>query len=71
MSVTAERWRRANGIAAIVWTVLGVPTLLWWRSSILWLALMSLWANVASHLAVWTAGRAETNSGNRREGASQ
>lgn len=33
----------------VLWALLAVPTLLWWRESVLWVALMSLWANIASH----------------------
>lgn len=36
-----------------------VPTLLWWRDSILWIAFMSLWANVASHWGAAQAAEAE------------
>jgi hypothetical protein len=31
-----------------------VPTLLWWKDSVLWVALMSLWANIAAH---WSAAK--------------
>jgi hypothetical protein len=42
-----------------VWTALIFPTLFWWRSSILWVAFMSLYANIASHWAAMQAARAE------------
>lgn len=42
-----------------VWAGLITPTLLWWRESVLWVALMSLWANVASHFAAWQTASAE------------
>lgn len=45
--------------ATFVWILLLVPTLLWWRESVLWVALMSIWANVASHWAAYQASRAE------------
>ncbi|MGI5136362.1 hypothetical protein [Streptomyces sp. CA-106110] len=28
------------------WALLAIPTLIWWRNSILWVAFMSLYANV-------------------------
>lgn len=37
--------------STIVWALLILPTLLWWRESILWIALMSVWANFAAALA--------------------
>jgi hypothetical protein len=52
-------WARANWALAAVWTALLIPTLLWWRDSVLWVALMSLWANIASHAAAALAASAE------------
>lgn len=43
----------------IVWGLLIVPTVLFWHSSILWIALMSVWANFAAHFAAWQGTRAE------------
>lgn len=51
--------RPINGSATILWALLVVPTLFWWRESILWVALMSVWANVVSHYTAWQAARAE------------
>jgi hypothetical protein len=45
----------------IVWAVLAIPTLLWWRNSVAWVALMSLWANIASHWAAREAAKAKEN----------
>jgi hypothetical protein len=42
-----------------VWALLVIPTLLWWRESILWIAFMSLWANLVGHWSAWDAARAE------------
>lgn len=53
--ITATTWRRIHVGLAVVWTLLVVPTLLWWRHSILWVAFMSLYANIAGH---WSAGQA-------------
>ena len=39
------------------WALSAIPTLLWWRDSILWVAFMSIWANVASHWAAAEAAR--------------
>lgn len=43
----------------LVWVVLVVPTLFWWRESVMWVALMSLWANIASHWAAREAAKAK------------
>jgi hypothetical protein len=43
----------------VAWVLAIVPTLLWWKESILWIALMSVWANVAGHWSAFDAARAE------------
>jgi len=43
----------------LVWAVLAIPTLLYWRESVLWVTLMSLWANIASHWAAREAAKAK------------
>jgi hypothetical protein len=43
----------------LVWAALAVPTLILWRESVLWVALMSLWANIASHWAAREAAKAK------------
>lgn len=42
-----------------VWALLAIPTVLWWKDSILWVALMSVYAIVVAHLAAYDAARAE------------
>jgi hypothetical protein len=54
---------RFHAAATLVWLALVVPSLLWWRDSILWVVLMSAWANVASHFSAWQAARAEDAAG--------
>lgn len=51
--------RRFHLAATFFWVCALVPTLLWWRESVLWVALMSCWANIASHWAAWQASRVE------------
>lgn len=53
----------------VAWALLVIPTLLWWRESILWVAFMSLYANFVGHFSAWDASRAEQkadDSPNRR-----
>ena len=54
--------RRLHAILTLVWVLLGIPTLLWWRESVLWVAVMSLYANVAGHWAAYQGARAEEAS---------
>jgi hypothetical protein len=42
----------------VIWPILLIPTLIWWKESILWIASMSLYANWASHFSGWDAARA-------------
>jgi hypothetical protein len=43
----------------IAWIVLLIPTVLWWRNSILWVLMMSIWANASTHWSAWQGARAE------------
>lgn len=51
--------RRFHAGATVVWLLLLVPSLLWWRESVPWLVAMSVWANVAGHFGSWQGARAE------------
>jgi hypothetical protein len=41
--------RRFHLVMRAVWVGLIVPTLLWWRDSILWVAFMSIYACIGYH----------------------
>ncbi|AUV02990.1 monooxygenase [Enterobacteriaceae bacterium A-F18] len=59
MKLTARLMARVHLALALVWAVLTIPTLLWWKNSILWVSLMSIYAIVISHLAAYSAAHAE------------
>ncbi len=59
MMIPPRYLRRFHAVATLVWAALVIPTVLLWAESILWVALMSVWANLASHFAGWQATRAE------------
>lgn len=61
--MSGRRWKILHRIVAVAWLLLAIPTLLWWRNSILWVAFMSLYANVASHWAAAQAAEAEEHAG--------
>ncbi|MCG7388772.1 hypothetical protein [Pantoea sp. ACRSB] len=46
-------------IAAFAWAVLTLPTLIWWKESILWVSLMSIYAIVVAKVAAYSAAHAE------------
>lgn len=52
-------WSHVHLALAGVWVALAIPTLLVWRESILWVAFMSLYANIAGHWSAYQAARAE------------
>ncbi len=50
---------RMHLIFLIFWVICIIPTLMWWRESILWVAFMSLYANIASHWGAFEASKAK------------
>jgi hypothetical protein len=46
-------------VLTLVWVALVLPTLFLWRESVLWVALMSLWANIAAHWGAREAAKAK------------
>jgi hypothetical protein len=57
--VTARQLRRLHLALAVFWTAMVVPTILWWKDSILWVGLISVYALVVAHLAAYAGARAE------------
>lgn len=47
----------------LVWTALLIPTLVWWKDSILWIGLMSDYALIVSHWSAYQGARAEHRAG--------
>jgi hypothetical protein len=50
------------------WALLLVPTLIWWKDSILWVALMSVYACVMGHWSSYQGARAECAAGDDSPG---
>jgi hypothetical protein len=48
----------------ILWAVLMVPSLIWWKSSITWVVLMSCYALIAAHWSAYQGARAEREAKN-------
>jgi hypothetical protein len=55
-------WRYVHLLLTFLWGAAIMPTVIWWKSSILWVALISCYANMVGHFAAWQASRAEENS---------
>jgi hypothetical protein len=62
VKVQAKQLVTFNKWATLAWVILIAPTLLWWKESILWVALMSIWANIVGHFSAWIAARSERAS---------
>lgn len=58
----ARRQVRLHYGLSAVWALLLVPTLIWWKESILWVASMSLYANFVGHWSAAQAARADLHS---------
>jgi len=43
-----------------MWVVLGIPTILWWKDSILWVAIMSIYANAEASFSAHEAQKDNT-----------
>lgn len=56
MSASVDRWlARRHLILGWVWIVLAVPALLWWKDSVLFVILLSLYANAEASFAAHQA----------------
>lgn len=58
-SPTAHHQAKTHLLISVAWALLLIPTLLWWKNSILWVAAMSLYANFIGHLSAYQAAKAE------------
>jgi hypothetical protein len=59
MRIPVRYLRRFHAVATLIWLALITPTLIWWRNSVPWITLMSIYAIVVSHATAWQAARAE------------
>jgi hypothetical protein len=57
-----KTWRRFHSTATGVWFLAIIPTVLWWPDSVLWVGLISCYANAVGHFSAWQGSRAEDNN---------
>lgn len=50
---------RIHVVLALVWVCLIVPTLLFWSNSILWILIISIYANIGAHFSAYEAAKNE------------
>lgn len=52
----------------LFWALLTLPTVLWWRESILWIALMSIYSIIVGHWGAFEAAKADERLRKERRG---
>jgi hypothetical protein len=57
--------KRLHLMLTWLWVLLIVPTILWWKESILFIGIVSVYANVVSHWTAYQAARAEKAANNQ------
>jgi hypothetical protein len=57
----ARIFKKMHLVLTCSWGLLAIPTVVWWSESILWVALISVYANMAGHWSAYQASRAEEN----------
>lgn len=58
MKLTPALIKRCHLVAAVMWVILAIPSLIWWKNSVLWVILISIYANIVGHLSGYSAARA-------------
>ncbi|HGW1768715.1 TPA: hypothetical protein ACNMRW_000809 [Klebsiella pneumoniae] len=59
MKLTPVFIKRCHLVAAVMWVGLAIPSLIWWKDSVLWVILISIYANIVGHLSGFSAARAD------------
>ncbi|OXM97949.1 hypothetical protein [Klebsiella pneumoniae] len=59
MKLTPVFIKRCHLVAAVMWVGLAIPSLIWWKDSVLWVILISIYANIVGHLSGYNAARAD------------
>jgi hypothetical protein len=68
-----EMMAKFNLGMTMVWSVLLIPTVVWWKDSLLWVLIMSAYANIVGHWSAYQGSRAGVeaakNEGDASKGA--
>ncbi|CAH1457322.1 hypothetical protein [Klebsiella quasipneumoniae] len=59
MKLTPVFIKHCHLVAAVMWVGLAIPSLIWWKDSVLWVILISIYANIVGHLSGYSAARAD------------
>ncbi|HBC9223963.1 TPA: hypothetical protein KE812_004490 [Enterobacter cloacae] len=59
MSISPRIIKRCHLSAAVIWFILAIPSVLLWKNSVLWVIIISIYANIVGHLSGYSAARAD------------
>lgn len=59
LAADPKTWRRVHATLTVMWFLAVIPTVLWWSESVLWVGLISCYANAAAHFGAYQGARAE------------
>ncbi|HBU7564703.1 TPA: hypothetical protein MC761_001228 [Enterobacter cloacae] len=59
MSISPRTIKRCHLTAAIIWFTLAIPSVIWWKNSVLWVIIISIYANIVGHLSGYSAACAD------------
>ncbi|CAM4039858.1 hypothetical protein KU660_11710 [Klebsiella africana] len=71
MKLTPVFIKRCHLVAAVMWVGLAIPSLIWWKNSVLWVILISIYANIVGHLSGYSAARADQAAEENENSASK
>ncbi|QGH61969.1 hypothetical protein [Serratia proteamaculans] len=57
--ITPSFIKKAHLFMTLLWVLLAIPSVIWWKDSVLWVIIISIYANIVGHLAGYTAARAD------------
>jgi hypothetical protein len=60
---SAAFYRTLHARLTVVWLLLIIPTVWWWHNSVLWVGLISCYANAVGHFSAYQGSRAEDSGG--------
>lgn len=59
MNNLKKLWPKRHKYLMFFWIAMSIPTLIWWKDSVLWVAIMSIYANVEASAAALEANKSE------------
>lgn len=67
MKINASFMEKFHLGMIVVWLLLAIPSILWWKTSVLWVIILSLYANIVGHLSGYSGARAEKEAHNNNK----